>query len=144
MKYYIKFIKLIVDNTQIMNILFSQTERFELNQRRKAMKSQTYTGAFSWTLLLPVFSMLFMALPAIAAERPRPALEASAQVLEKVNLNLADATELQKIRGIGPSFAERILEYRKEHGRFQSPDELINVRGIGPAKYERIKDQVTI
>ena len=107
------------------------------------MKSK-YTGLFSCAVLMLVAASFFTAASASEPKPARAVLQANAQTLEKINLNTADSPELQKIRGIGPKFADRILEYRKEHGRFQSPDELVNVKGIGPVKYERIKNQVTI
>ena len=61
-----------------------------------------------------------------------------------VNVNTATSEELQTIRGIGPAMAGRILEYRKEHGRFDKIEDLTNVRGIGEAKLQKMKTQVSI
>lgn len=63
---------------------------------------------------------------------------------ERVNINTADAKALDTLPGIGPATAERILDYRKEHGAFQSTEELKQVRGIGDVKYEKLKDKVKI
>lgn len=62
----------------------------------------------------------------------------------KVNINTASQSELDSLPGIGPSLAERIIEYREENGKFKNIDELQNVKGIGDAKYADIKDKVTI
>ncbi len=62
----------------------------------------------------------------------------------KVNLNEADAAELESIRGVGPTLAQRILEYREAHGRFEQLEDLVEVPGIGQAKFERMKDQITL
>ena len=62
----------------------------------------------------------------------------------RVNINTASQTELESLPGIGPSIALKILNYRKEHGRFSSIDELKNVSGIGDAKFEALKDFVVI
>jgi competence protein ComEA len=56
-----------------------------------------------------------------------------------VNLNSATAEQLQNIPGIGPSTAERILDYRSQHGGFRSIDELTAVGGIGQKKLEKMK-----
>lgn len=63
---------------------------------------------------------------------------------EKVNINTANQSELERLPGIGPSLAERIINYREENGNFKNIDELKNVKGIGDAKYTDIKDRVTI
>jgi competence protein ComEA len=56
-----------------------------------------------------------------------------------VALNSAGAEELQRLPGIGPAMAERILTYRKEIGGFRTLDELMDVPGIGPKKFERMQ-----
>lgn len=63
---------------------------------------------------------------------------------DKININRADEKELDKLPGIGPAMAGRIVDYRKEKGPFRSPEELKKVRGIGDAKYEKLKDKITI
>lgn len=60
----------------------------------------------------------------------------------KVSLNQADAEKLMTLPGIGPSMADHIIAYRREHGAFTSIDELQKVKGIGPAKFQKLKDQV--
>ena len=49
------------------------------------------------------------------------------------NINAANASDLERVKGIGPAKAQAILDYRKRSGAFQSLDELARVRGIGPA-----------
>ena len=61
-----------------------------------------------------------------------------------VSINQAGSEELQAVKGIGPAIAERILQYRNEHGRFEKLEDLANVHGIGKAKLEKIKSQVSI
>ena len=61
-----------------------------------------------------------------------------------VNINTATSEELQSIRGIGPAIAGRILDYRKEHGRFDKVEDLAKVHGVGEAKLQRMKTQVSI
>ncbi len=63
----------------------------------------------------------------------------------KVNINTASAEELDKaLPGIGPTLAQRIVDYREQHGPFRSPEDLKNVSGIGERRFEQIKDLVTI
>ena len=52
--------------------------------------------------------------------------------------------EFEKLPGIGPSIAKKIIEYREQNGKFTSIDELQEVKGIGEAKFENIKEYVTV
>lgn len=62
----------------------------------------------------------------------------------KININKANVEELQKINGIGESLANRIVNYRKENGKFSTIEELKNVSGIGDKKYESIREYIVI
>lgn len=62
---------------------------------------------------------------------------------ETVNINAADAGTLQKLPGIGPELAQRIVEYRAAHGPFAAPEDIMNVEGIGQGKYEAMKGSIT-
>jgi competence protein ComEA len=61
-----------------------------------------------------------------------------------VNINEADQAALETLPGVGPATAQAIIEYRNEHGRFRSVDDLLNVRGIGPAKLAEIKPHARV
>lgn len=61
-----------------------------------------------------------------------------------MNINIAGKEELQKLPGIGPALAERIIEYRNQVGGFSNIEEIKNVSGIGDKKYTDIKDKITI
>lgn len=67
-----------------------------------------------------------------------------AQEMEKININQAAAGELKQLRGIGPKLAERIVQYREEHGPFRSPEDIMKVKGIGPKKWEANKHRITV
>lgn len=60
-----------------------------------------------------------------------------------ININTADATQLETLRGIGPALAQRIIEYREQNGAFKTIDEIKNVRGIGDKRFADIKDKIT-
>lgn len=61
-----------------------------------------------------------------------------------ININEADEKKLTELPGIGPAMAQRIMDYRNEHGAFKDCGELQQVKGIGVAKYKTIKDKVTV
>lgn len=73
----------------------------------------------------------------------RNAEEEVAPVRVPVNINTASAEELETVTGIGPVLAQAILDYRAEHGDFQTLDELLEVRGIGSAKLDAMRDEIT-
>ena len=62
----------------------------------------------------------------------------------RVDLNRADAAALQTIPGIGPSKAQRILEYREASGPFAKIEDIKNVSGIGNKTFESIRDYLTV
>ena len=61
-----------------------------------------------------------------------------------VNVNTATAQQLQLLPRIGPSVAQRILDYRKENGRFAAVDDLMLVRGIGESTFAQLKPYVSL
>ena len=61
-----------------------------------------------------------------------------------VNVNTATAEELETLTGIGPSLAQAILDYRAEHGAFETAEDLLNVKGIGEAKLEGFRAEITL
>lgn len=69
--------------------------------------------------------------------------EATAGVGRKLSLATATAEELDELPGVGPVTAQRILDYRSEHGPFRSVEDLDAVPGIGPARIEQLRDLVT-
>jgi competence protein ComEA len=57
-----------------------------------------------------------------------------------VHLNTATLEQLDELPGVGPSTAQKILDFRQEHGAFTSVDELDAVPGIGPARLEQLRE----
>ena len=63
---------------------------------------------------------------------------------EKININTATQTELETLPGIGPTTALRIIEYRKENGKFRNIEDIKKINGIGDNKFSKIKDLIKI
>jgi competence protein ComEA len=61
-----------------------------------------------------------------------------------VSLNSGTLEQLETLDGIGPSLAQRIIDYRTAHGGFRSLDELDQVSGIGPAHLAALHGHVTL
>jgi competence protein ComEA len=61
-----------------------------------------------------------------------------------IDLNTATLAQLDGLPGVGPVLAQRILDWRNEHGRFTSADELQEVSGVGPKKFESLKPHVRV
>ncbi|MEN8141735.1 MAG: helix-hairpin-helix domain-containing protein [Thermodesulfobacteriota bacterium] len=64
--------------------------------------------------------------------------------LAGVNINTADPATLQTLKGIGPSKAQAIVDYREAHGQFTSAAEITKVKGIGEKTFVRIKDEIEV
>lgn len=61
-----------------------------------------------------------------------------------VNLNTATATDLDGIKGIGPSKAKAIIDYRSKNGPFKSVEDLKNVKGFGEKSIAKLKGELTV
>jgi len=61
-----------------------------------------------------------------------------------VNINSATLDQLDSLPGIGPALAQRIVDYREQHGPFHSIEELMKVSGIGPKKFAQLQSRITV
>lgn len=65
-------------------------------------------------------------------------------VSKVIRLNSATVEELDKLDGIGPAIAQRIIDYRTENGGFKSVEEIKLVPGIGDKMFEKIKNEIQL
>ncbi|PWN08169.1 ComEA family DNA-binding protein [Rhodohalobacter mucosus] len=63
---------------------------------------------------------------------------------EKININTATAEELMRLPGIGPAYADRIVEWRRENGRFVRIEQLLEIRGIGEKRLEKLRPYIVL
>ena len=77
-----------------------------------------------------------------AAAAARAAATAPGAAAVPISLNTATVEQLDQLEGIGPTTAQKILDWRKEHGGFRSVDDLKQISGIGPKRFESLKDKV--
>ena len=81
--------------------------------------------------ILVLAGFFLSSLPGFAAEGKRV-----------VNINAADAAQLALLPRVGPSVAQRIMDFRKENGPFKSPEDLMLVQGIGEKTFQLLKPYV--
>ena len=62
----------------------------------------------------------------------------------EISINEADSNDLECLPGIGPTLAQRIIEYRQKHGSFKTLEELKNVRGIGEKLFQKVLPYVKL
>ena len=62
----------------------------------------------------------------------------------QVAINRGSVEELQRLPGIGPVLAERIIQYRREHGKFGSIHDIQNVKGIGEKRFAQLEPHIHI
>lgn len=78
---------------------------------------------------------------------PVPSPEAIAPQANKplrIDLNQATIKELQRLPGIGPQIAGRIIAHREKNGNFSSIEEITKVSGIGPKTLDRLRPHLTM
>jgi comEA protein len=66
------------------------------------------------------------------------------QMTDRLNINLATASELELLPFIGPAKAQAIIDYRKAHGTFQKLEDVKQVKGIGDGIYAKIKSKIKV
>ncbi len=67
----------------------------------------------------------------------------SSNSTQKININTATQEQLDTLPGIGQSTALKIIEYRKENGKFKKIEDIKQIKGIGEAKFNKLKDLIT-
>jgi competence protein ComEA len=100
-------------------------------------------GMFVLAVMIFVFGLstsLTFAEGSSKGENPK----ASIQSISKVNINKATVDQLTELKGIGESYAKKIVEYRDKNGPFKKIEDITAVQGIGDKLFEKIKDQITI
>lgn len=63
---------------------------------------------------------------------------------ESININAATLEELTELPGIGEATANKIIEYRRQNGKFETIEDIKNVPGIGDSKFENLKQMIKV
>ena len=108
-------------------------------KKRPSARSGAITAA---GLALSLLCLLAGAAPLSASpEAPSAAKSGPAQ---PIDINSASVEQLTAVPGIGPSLAQRIVEFRKKEGPFQRVEDLLKIRGIGERSLEKIRPHVKV
>ena len=106
-------------------------------------RADVFTGPVQLALFVALLGLVgFIAWHSIPPTRPTED-HSKAQPI-RVDINRADRGELMMLPGIGPSLADRILDYRETHGPFDGLNDLRKVSGIGPATLEKLRPRIQI
>ena len=97
------------------------------------------TPALLLAIVLAAPPALPSCLPGFDEERPKATSPSFV-----IDINQATAEDFQKLPGIGPALAGRIVAYRKKHGPFRRVEDLLIVRGIGHKKWKAIRPYVKV
>lgn len=65
-------------------------------------------------------------------------------VFAAVNINTATQSELEAVKGVGPSKAKAIIQYRETNGNFKHVDELDKVKGFGKASIDKLREVLSV
>ena len=95
-----------------------------------------------FTSLLVLVLIIFSLNQVGFTQATAPAKETGKSVV--VNINSAGQGDLERLPGIGPSLAKKILDFRQKNGQFKTPNDLMAVPGIGEKKFEQLKNLITV
>lgn len=97
---------------------------------------------FKWVAALPLLWLI--AFPLAAAAQQKESHKPAKAHISSVDINRATAKDFEKLPGVGPELARRIVAYRSKHGPFHRVEDLLAIRGIGPKKWRALKPYLRI
>lgn len=120
------------------------------------LHSRTNAASGRPRMLALLLCTLLMISAVACAKRSRPNLiteppasiaqsqTSDTSALQRININVAPAKELEALPGIGKGLAERIVEHREKYGPFRRAEHLMMVRGISETRFRALRDLVTV
>jgi competence protein ComEA len=89
-------------------------------------------------ILIMLAAIASLSATALAADAP------AATASGVVNINTADASQLALLPRVGLKAAQRVIDYRSEHGAFKKTTDLMQVKGFGDKTFERLSSYLTV
>jgi competence protein ComEA len=102
-----------------------------------------YGRMFGLTIIIIMFA-LSASLTFAQGTAKSEAAKADVQSAAKININKATVEQFTELKGVGESYAKKIVEYREKNGPFKKIEDIKEVKGIGDKLFEKIKDQITV
>lgn len=102
-----------------------------------------FRPAVTTTRVAPTVKTMPETIPTETTEPPEPETTAYPEPSYPININTANAQDLDFLPGIGPTLAQRIVDYREANGSFAQLTDLLNVEGIGEKRLEEIYPYIT-
>ena len=103
-------------------------------------RAKKYLSVFCFIgLLFFIFSVLIFTPKLTFAEVSEKVMSE-----EMINLNTATAEELAQLKGVGEKLAQRIIEYREQHGPFENIEDILQVKGLGEKFLEENSARITV
>ena len=136
-----------VDDALKQVSLLPEANLESMNPAQKLKDGQKVTVPFKIVLVPPDSTVAVDSSKGSVSSVPTaPALPVAIPVSPdgKININIAGVADLDKLSGVGPVLAERIIQYRTEHGPFAMAEDIEKVSGIGPKTYEKMASQLTV
>ena len=108
------------------------------------------SGLLLLTLISPLLALSSTACVKLPHQPPSPVSQFAPPPFTEegaarpIDINTASAKELERLPGIGPGLAARIISHRAEYGRFRRAEHLLIVRGIGERRFRRLRPYITV
>lgn len=101
-------------------------------------------SAAAFVFIVLVATSAFAQTSQTAQPRASQSAASAEKVSAPINLNTATVADLERLPGIGPKVAARIVDYRTKKGPFKKTEELMNVQGIGEKSFLKLRAQLTV
>lgn len=114
---------------------------FQIVSMAGGLREDADQNAINLSMILADQDVVYV--PTLDEEYPNISIPTDPTNPSVININSATLEQLETLPGIGPSTAQKIIDYRQENGLFETIEDIMNVSGIGESTFEEIKDSIT-